>query len=350
MIKKVLIGVVAAILSGGAFYFVSQTEISENRAQILESASVRLKTVAEERSKQILVWLDGLVKASIPSTKTPTFSLFLQDYAELSKSTVSEDRESASEQQKFVTQLLSEFVESIGGYSATLSYNDGGTVARTQNHLDAFDDFKAVAMSDAAMGKQSISRIYSEDLQLYVGISLPIYAAQDYGQENRQNAAEADAKNSANPIGNVQIFFKITQSFAKFIDKMPLSGKKDEIRLFQETSAQSQTEFFHKGGKRGIRTENISRSLELDIFKAAEDQVIPFSDRILGGSGRAVYYSGFKNNALKIWVVSELNGKHVNRELAASASSIQKNYLILWGINVVLFIVIIGFAGRREPS
>ena len=348
MIKKIIFGLAAAVLSGAAFYFVSQTEVAENRTQILESASVRLKTVAEERSKQISVWLDGLVKASTPSTKTPTFSLFLQDYAELSKSTVTEERESASDQQQFVTQLLSEFVESIGGYSATLSYNDGKTVARTQNHLDAFEDFMTVAMSDAATGKQSISRIYSEDLQLYVGISLPVYAAQDYGQENRLNTA--DAKNSAKPIGNVQIFFKITQSFAKFIAKMPLSGKKDEIRLFQETSAQSQTEFFHKGGKRGIRTENISRSLELDIFKAAEDQVIPFSDRILGGSGRAVYYSGFKNNALKIWVVSELNGKHVNRELAASASSIQKNYLILWGINVVLFIVIIGFAGRREPS
>jgi len=159
MIKKIIIGLAAAVLSGAAFYFVSQTEVAENRTQILESASVRLKTVAEERSKQISVWLDGLVKASTPSTKTPTFSLFLQDYAELSKSTVTEERESASDQQQFVTQLLSEFVESIGGYSATLSYNDGKTVARTQNHLDAFEDFMTVAMSDAATGKQSISRI-----------------------------------------------------------------------------------------------------------------------------------------------------------------------------------------------
>ena len=69
---------------------------------------------------------------------------------------------------------------------------------------------------------------------------------------------------------------------------MPLAGRKDEIRLFFVDDLSKQVEYFHKGGKNNIRTENYFRELALDIFNGNENS-ISFSSRRLGGSNRLVF-------------------------------------------------------------
>ena len=348
MIKKQRIFVLFIIaFNFAAFFFAAEHLERKERQDYLAASSVRIATVAEERARVVENWYRNLNRSASLLSREPTISMFLEDFSELMASSDEELWAQAKLQAEFTENILNGFVENIDAHSALL-LNKEGVLISSSISVDAVIKTEWASKSQIIVQSTNVflkPRYYQNNL--YQSVIVPIPKAENLGQD------QIDRKNPIKVFGPSQIAgyavvnFNATKDFKSFIEPMPLAGRKDEIRLFFVDDLSKQVEYFHKGGKNNIRTENYFRELALDIFKGNENS-ISFSSRRLGGSNRLVFYSGKKIDTFNFWVIAELNGRDIEKEIRSDVRTLYVALSFLLVISIISMITILIGGLRRE--
>lgn len=150
----------------------------------LEQVGIPLRTVAEERSKQIDSWRVGIERLTASAVNTPTIGLFLADVSEASQLAGAGAPLSSGlrDQAEFAARLLSEFNESVGAVSSTLYLNNGMQVVAAGVSPLAGEAVAPLLQKIRASGRGTFAPVSATDKQLFLSLFLPVPAAQYFGQ------------------------------------------------------------------------------------------------------------------------------------------------------------------------